>query len=189
MKITNFYSACLLLLLMFSACGNSDSVGIGQFDNAVIESSANQNKFKQITFTLDVMNNGNEYLNIHRIDSIRLKVNGRSWGVFASESIDTTGNTTHIDQGLKFSSSHISYLVIAPYVLSTDQLQTAGDFVRYLGDRIALAPGDYVCEVSEVKFRNLSGEWTRVKPQAYKNFTVVANTTSSYLGHISITIK
>jgi hypothetical protein len=187
MNYNKLYLVCFLLCLALSGCGNSND--IGQFDSAVIESSSNQNKFRQITFTLDVVNDQNEYLNIHQIDSIRLKVNGKSWGVFSSESIDTTDNTTRIDRGLRFSSSSISYLVIAPYVLSTNQLQTAGDFVKYLGDRIALTAGDYVCEVSEVKFRNLGGEWIRLKPQVHKNFTVVANTTSSYLGHISITIK
>lgn len=189
MRNKKLYFGCLLLLFMLQGCQKDNNGGIGQFDSVVIESSSNTNKFRQITFTLDVVNNRNEYLNIHQIDSIRLKVNGKNWGVFSSESIDTTGNTNKIDAGLKFSYSSISYLIIAPYVLSTNELQTAGDFVRYLGDRIVLTPGDYICEVSELKFRNLNGGWVRLKPQVYKNFTVVANTTSSYLGHISITIK
>lgn len=188
MKNNNLYLSCFLLILVLSGCGNSNE-DIGQFDSAVIESSTNQNKFKQITFTMDVARNGNEYLNTGQIDSVRLKVNGKNWGVFTSESIDTTGNTNKIDGGLQFSYSRVSYLVIAPYVLSSDGLQTAGDFVAYLGNRIVLTPGDYVCEVSEVKFRNSRDEWIALKPQIYKNFTVVENTTSSYLGHIVITIK
>ncbi|MBP1616899.1 MAG: hypothetical protein H6Q14_726 [Bacteroidetes bacterium] len=187
MNNKNLFLSCLLLFLIVSGCGNSND--IGQFDSAVIESSTNQNKFKQITFTLDVVNNQNEYLNTSQIDSVRLKVNGKSWGVFSSESIDTTGNTSKIDGDIKFSYSKISYLVIAPYLLSTDELQTAGDFVRYLGNRIVLTPGDYICEVSDVKFRNSKNEWIWLKPHIYQNFTVVENTTSSYLGHISITIK
>jgi len=177
----------ILLLFFFSSCDKSSD--IGQFDDAVVESESNQHKFKQITFTINVINNLGEYVNTNQIDSVKLKVNGKDWGVFKSESIDTIGKTNKIANNIRFSVSKINYLIIAPYILKTDKLETAGDFVNYLDNRIVLTPGDYVCEVSEVKFHDLNNQWVVLKPQVYKDFSVIDNTTSSFVGEISLTIK
>lgn len=175
-----------LLYLLIGCNKNSD---IGQFDDAVVESESNQNKFEQITFTISVINNSNEYLNTGQIDSIKLKVNGKDWGTFKSERNDTTSNTNKIENNIKFSYSKISYLVIAPYILKTDNLETAGDFVDYLNDRIVLTPGDYICEVFAIKFRDIRNQWITFNPQVYKDFKVVENTSSSYVGDITVIIK
>lgn len=177
----------ILFLFFFSSCDKSSD--IGQFDDAVVESESNQHKFKQITFTINVINNLGEYVNTNQIDSVKLKVNGKDWGVFKSESIDTTSKTKKITNNIRFSDSKINYLIIAPYILKTDKLETAGDFVNYLDNRIVLNPGDYVCEVSEVKFHDLNNQWVVFKPQVYKDFSVIDNTTSSFVGEISLTIK
>jgi hypothetical protein len=120
MKSKNIIWFFILLFFCFSSCDKSSD--IGQFDDAVVESELNQNKFKQITFTINVINNLNEYLNTNQIDSVKLKVNGKDWGVFKSESIDTTFKTNKIYSDIQFSTSKINYLIIAPYILKTDKL-------------------------------------------------------------------
>jgi len=183
---TTFFCFIFLAMLLVN-CSKNDN--IGQFDDAVVESETNYNKFKQITFTLNIANSLNEYVNVNLIDSVTLKVNGKEWGTFKSEIIDTSYKTNRIHDDLMFSNTKINYLIIAPYKLKTDKLETAGDFVDYLSDRIILTPGDYVCEVSEIKFQNLKKQWVSIKPQIYKDFTVIPNTTSSFAGEITITIK
>ena len=185
MKRKSYTCIFILCLALFSNCEKEGS-GIGKFDDAIVESESNPNKLKQLTFTINLSNKANEYLNLKQIDSIRLKVNGKNWGTFSSESLDTTAKTSRITNGLRYSASKINYLIIAPYTLNTQNLETAGDFTDYLSKRIVLSAGDYVCEVSEIKFRNLNNDWVILKPQLYKDFKVVANTTSSYVGEISV---
>jgi hypothetical protein len=184
MSNKNIFWIFIPLLFLFSNCSKDSN--IGQFDDAIVESASNLYKFKQVTFTVNIINKLNEYVNINQIDSVRLKVNGKAWGVFASESIDTTQRTNRISGDLRFSNSKINYLVIAPYQLKTDKLLTAGDFVNYLNERIVLTPGDYVCEISEIKFHDLKNQWVVLKPQVYKDFKIIDNTTSSYVGEITI---
>ena len=185
----NRWYCWILILSIFYLSSCDKSSDIGQFDDAVIESESNLNKFKQLTFTISVINSSNEYLNTTQIDSIKLKVNGKNWGTFKSEIIDTTNNTSKIVNNIKLSNTKISYLIIAQYVLKTDKLETAGDYVDYLDNRIVLTAGDYICEISQIKFHDLQNQWISLKPQVYKDFKVVENTTSSYVGDITINLK
>jgi hypothetical protein len=187
MKSKNIRWIFLLCSIYFISCDKDSN--IGQFDDAVVESESNQYKFKQITFTINLVNSKSEYLNITKVDSIKLQVNGKVWGTFGSESIDTTGNTDNFSEDLSYSASKINYLIIAPYILKIDKLDTAGDFVNYLDNRLILTPGDYVCEIAEIKFRDRKDRWKTFKPQVYKDFKVNENTTSSFVGEISIQIK
>lgn len=184
----NLIWIAFLPLLFFSSCLNEGG-GNGYFDDAVVDGGSDQNKFKQITFTINVINELGEYVNTGQIDSVKLKVNGKDWSVFKSESIDTIGMTDKIANNIQFSYSKINYLIIAPYIINTDTIETAGDIVKYLNDRMVLSPGDYVCEISEVKFHDLNNQWVVLKPQVYKDFSVIDNTASSFVGEISLTIK
>ena len=176
-----------LLITIINSC-EKDS-GIGQFDDVVIESETNQYKFRQITFIVSLKNQDYGYLNLALIDSMKIYVNAQYWGTFSSESIDTTGNTDRIVNHIMYSDKEINYLILAPYVLSTDNLETAGDFVNYLKDRITLVPGDYICEIKEIKIKNLNGDWITDMPQIFANFTVIENTSSSYVGNIEIPVE
>jgi predicted deacetylase len=69
-------------------------------------------------------------------------VNGKYWGVYTSGTNDTLNKTDRIVDQLRYSDKPIEYLFIAPYVLKTDNLETAGDFVEYLNNRIILTPGE-----------------------------------------------
>jgi hypothetical protein len=177
-----FFGLVIFSFLYLTSCENGDNPG--QFDDAIIENESNQYKFKQINFTLSIINSSNEFLVNTQIDSIKIKVNGKEWGTFMSESIDTTNVANIMKNDIMFSNNKISYLVIAPYILKTDKLETAGDYVEYLYNRIILTPGDYVCEISEIKFRNLKGQWISFKPNIYQDFKVIENTSSSYIGHL-----
>lgn len=185
---SNFIWIAILPLLFLSSCEKGND-NLGFFDDAIVDGESNQTRFKQINFTVNVINESGEYVNTNQIDSVKLKVNGKYWGVFKSEIRDTTDMTDTIANKIQFSYSKINYLILAPYVINTDNIQTAGDIVRYLNDRIVLAPGDYVCEVSEVKFHDLNNQWVVLKPQVYKDFSVIDNSASSFIGEITLTIK
>ena len=186
---TNFFcrlTFCTFLSLL-TAC--EKDTGIGQFDYAVIEDDDNPNKFSQLTFILSLNNPDNGYLNIEVIDSIELYVNAKYWGTFSSEPVDTSGNTDRITAGRPYSDKPISYLIVAPYQLKTNNLETAGDFVNYLNDRIVLTPGGYICEIRKIQYKDLNGNWLTEKPHLFANFSVIENTSSSYLGNINIPVE
>lgn len=177
----------LILLLSFTSC-EGDS-GIGQFDDIVIESSNNTNKFRQITFIISLYNPDYGYFNLESIDSLKVYVNAKYWGTFTSELGDTTDKTDRIVENIRYSDDEISYLFIALYQLRLDNLETAGDYVDYLNARIVLTPGDYVCEFKEVKYKDLQGSLITEKVQEFADFSVLENTTSSYVGRIIIPIE
>jgi hypothetical protein len=186
----NFATTALSILLAITILPSCEKTsGIGQFDNVIIESENNRNKFKQITFIVSLENPSYGYLNLEKIDSLKIHVNGKYWGSFASELSDTTFKTNRIVNKIKYSDKPIKYLIIAPYQLKTDNLNSAGDFVDYLIARIVLTPGDYVCEIKEVKFKNINSEWISKKVQLFANFSVIENTTSSYVGNLTIPIN
>ena len=175
-----------IFILLTSILAGCDMGGLGDFDGAIIENSTKTNKFKQISFNINIVNSANEYLYVNQIDSIKLKVNGKAWGAYASEEIDTTTHTSQIENNVRFSNSKINYLVLAPYYINTTSLETAGDYLEYLNDRIVLTPGDYVCEVAELSFRDINNQVITIKPQIYKDFSVNTNASSAYAGEITI---
>lgn len=185
MKNKYFLGIVILLTSILASCEMDD---LGNFDGAIIESSTNTNKFKQISFTINIVNNSNEYLYVNKIDSLKLKVNGKIWGVYASEEMDTTTHASKIENNVRFSSSKINYLVLAPYYINTTSLETAGDYLEYLNDRIVLTPGDYVCEVAELSFHDMNNQLITIKPQVYKDFSVNTNASSAYAGEITIVL-
>lgn len=178
---------CFITGALIYSC-TKDS-GIGQFDDLVVESKDNPYKFKQITFVVSVNNPEYGYLNMPVIDSMKIYINAKYWGTFSSEASDTTEKTDLINNNIKYSNSKIKYLIVAPYQLKVDNLTYAGDFVDYLKQRIVLTPGEYVCEIKEIKFKSLTGDMITKKTQAFTKVTVIQNTTSSYVGDIEVNIK
>ena len=181
----------LLILLMGSILMNSCSSdsGIGQFDSLVIEDEDNPYKFQQLTFTLSLKDSENGYLNLDVVDSLSMFVNAKYWGVYTSGGNDTLNKTDRIVDQLRYSDKPIEYLFIAPYVLKTDNFETAGDFVEYLNNRIILTPGEYICELNVVKFKTFEGNWITKKIQVFVGFDVIQNTTSAYMGKIEVTFN
>lgn len=182
-RVVYLFALLLPCLVFLHSCTQE---GIGQFDDAVVDNSNSPNKFRQITFTVSLHNTAAGYANIEKIDSLKLRVNGKTWGNFSSETADTTGRTELTVGNIAYSAAKLNYLVIAPYQLAIDTLATAGDYAQYLNQRLVIQPGEYVCEVAEVKFKNALGAWVTLKPRVYKDFTVVANTVSSYAGDIEV---
>ncbi len=185
-KVLIHLSAGMALMFSLFAC-ESDS-GIGQFDSVVID-SANSNDFQQITFIVQLKHSDYGYLNVSVIDSMELYVNAKYWGTFSSEVFDTTGYTNRVEDNLPYADENISYLFIAPYVLETSNIETAGDVVNYLLDRIILTPGEYVCEIKNVKFKDLDGNLISKNTRIFADFEVIENTTSAFVGNIEIPLN
>ena len=177
----------LPLFLLINGC-DSDS-GIGQFDDIVIDSENSLYKFNQLTFIASFYNQEFGYLNLEIIDSLKLLVNGKQWGIFCSEAVDTTGRTSVRVNNLAYSEAPVKYLFIAPYQHNANNLETAGDYVDFMKARVALTPGGYICEIKEVKFRDLSGNLITKGLNMFAEFTVVENTTSSYIGNFNIPVN
>jgi hypothetical protein len=178
---------CLITFILFYSCAKDS--GIGQFDELVVESKENPYKFSQITFVVSINDPAYGYLNLPLVDSMKIYVNAKYWGTFSSETNDTTDRTDLMVNNIRYSKNKIKYLVIAPYQLKVDNLTYAGDFVDYLKKRIVLTPGDYVCEIKEIKFRTQTGDIVTKKTQAFAEFSVLQNTTSSYVGDIEMFVK
>jgi hypothetical protein len=174
----------VVLFLLLAACEKES--GTEQITVNLLDSALHINKFQQVTFVVNLFDSVNGFANLEKIDSVKINVNGNYWGTFSSQGRDTSGRTKHVSENINYSKSKINYLIIAPFQSKVDQLETVGDFVQYLNNSSVLAPGDYVSEISEVKFKNKIGKWITINPQIFKEFTVVENTTSSYVGEIEI---
>jgi hypothetical protein len=185
----NYLLYLLCLLPILNACNNPVSSDYIYFDDVVVDDPDNPNKFRQITFIVSLKVEGKGYVNLNQIDSMKLFVNARYWGTFTSEVHDTTGLTSRVVNDVPYSDKKISYLFVAPYDYSPDALETTGEYVQYLKDRIVLTPGDYVCEISEVKYTNRAEELISQSVQIFSDFSVVENATSSYVGDIEILIN
>lgn len=175
----------LFLALFAISCGE-DIAGV---EGAVVDNENNAYKLQQLVAVLNLTDADNRHVVVSGIDSIRVKVNGKPWGVFPSEPLDTAGIVTIGSGELNVTDREIGYLVIASYSIAVDSLATAGDFATYLHNRLRLAPGDYVCEIAEVHFRNAQGNPVVVKPRLYRSFTVTPNVASLYLGKFDITVQ
>lgn len=179
----------LLPLLFLSLLAASCSEDISGVEGAVVDNANNANKLQQLVAVLNLTDADNRRVVVGGIDSVKVKVNGKPWGAFSSEPLDTAGIVTIRSGNLNVTDRDIGYLVIAAYTIAADSLATAGDFATYLNNRLRLAPGDYICEIAEVHFRNADGEAVVVKPRVYRSFTVTPNVASLYLGEIDITVQ
>jgi hypothetical protein len=177
-----------IFLLVFLGLSNCKKDSATNFDSAIIEDSSNTNKFKQLVLIINLKNSNGSYILLQKIDSINLKVNNKQWGTFASEITDTTGFQSSLLKSIRITSQKIGYLIIATYQLNVNSLETAGDYVSYLNERLILTPGDYVCEINQLKFTNVTGQTVIIKPMIFKDFKVVQNTTSSFVGEIEIVV-
>ncbi|MFB6342095.1 hypothetical protein ACE1ET_10240 [Saccharicrinis sp. FJH62] len=189
MKHQFYLFALIIILPIVNSCSTQGTSDYISFDDVVVDDPDSPNKFRQITFVISLKDEENGYLNLERIDSVKLFVDARYWGCFSSELHDTTGLTSQVINDLSYSDKKIDYLVVAPYDYSPDELETAGQFVQYLKDRIVLTPGAYVCEINKIKYSNHNKEFLDRKVQVFSDFTVVENATSSYVGDIEIIVN
>lgn len=167
------------------ACGG-ESVGV---DDAVIDSENNANKLQQLLMVLTLTDAENNYVAVEKIDSVKLKINGQPWGTFPSEPLDLEGIATTTVGNLNVTDQEVSYLAIAQYTVTVDSLTTAGEYASYLHNRLRIAPGDYICEIAEIKFRDAQNNTVTVKPRVFRSFTVEPNTASLSLGEIAIKVR
>lgn len=185
----NLSKLILMGLFVLLVCNSCETEYLGPYDSAIIESTTNPVKFSQLTFILNLHHPDFGYLCLDRIDSLKIKANAEKWGTFTSEWVDTTGRMDIEAGSLGYSQKAVNYLFVAPYRVNTDNLNTAGDVVRYMQDKIALVPGDYVCEITEVKFRDLEDNIITLKTQLFADFRVIENTSSSYIGKLTIELE
>jgi hypothetical protein len=179
-------AALYLIFLNLLLAGCEKENGTGLLSNDKSDSTSSSYTFQQISFLVSLHDLKYGYANLDKIDSIKVNVDGKYWGTFSSQIHDTSGITLLTTDNLGYSEFKIDYLIIAPYQSTMDQFHTVGDFINNSSE---LTPGDHVCEVSEVKFKNFAGHWIEIKPQIFKEFRVIENTTSSFVGEIEIPIR
>lgn len=185
-----FYLLKLLLLqggvVLLASCESQNAYGT--FDDAIVDGADQRYKFEQLLLVLN-LKVGEEYAVLEQIDTIVLTVNGKAWGSFASETLDTTGLSTGEAAGFGVSSLPVNYLVLAPFRSEIEALETAGDFVRLLNGRMVLIPGDYVCSLVRLVVRNRNNEYVTLKPGLVTPFRVEENMSSTYAGQFEIEIS
>lgn len=169
-------------------CGR-DEGSLGMFNDIVDSDADSRYKLGQLSFTMNIQDKEGRFVCLENVDSVELRVNGRKWGIFTSEKVDTVGRSVGVVDGVRVAASRVDYLVLAPYRVDFGRIETAGDVVYYLKERMALTPGDYVCEIARLKFKDENGEWVELKPQLYKDFKVVENTSASFVGDVVITLN
>ena len=175
----------LVLAVLFTSC---EYGGISPYDNGIIENENSINKFRQLVLLVNIMQEDN-YVILENIDSMKIEVNGKRWGIYTSEKIDTSGINHQVSDNFKVTGQEINYQIIAPYQLNTDSLETTGDYINYMLERAGLTPGDYICGILYLKIKNENEELITIKSIAFKDFTIKENTTSSFVGKISISIN
>ncbi len=189
MKHTFFYYSLLTIWICIHllSCSTDDENDFS-FGDAVVNNSS-EREFNQLIFILNIKNISDEFICMERIDSVRLQVNGNPWGVFSSEPIENEARIDFEKDNISWSVSPVNYLVIAPYMKKKTYIETAGDAIEYLNGVLELQPGDYICEITEIKLKDKLGDWIKIRPFVFQNFTVRENTVSSYLGDISVRWK
>lgn len=176
----------LLLLPLFYLSSCDKDSDPNAYD-AIIDNPNNPNKFNQLVLLVNLTSN-NESVVVTKIDSLELRINGKTWGTFASLEIDTTAVANNQHNNFKTTTRDFSYSIIAPYTPTVGNPETAGDFIDLLSERMSVTPGDYICEISRMKLRNEKNELITLLPRHYKAFSVTENTTSAYVGKIEIII-
>jgi hypothetical protein len=176
------------LVVLFGAALTLVSCGEG-IDGAIVDDGDNENKLRQLLLTVELRDDADQAIVVERIDSLRLNLSGKQWGIFSSQTIaaadiPTTATGRHLT-----TDESVEYLVIADYTVALDTLETAGDFSHYLNQRLRIRPGDYVAEVAEVWFRDKDGVTVVARPNLYFPFTVTANTASQFIGHAVVRVR
>jgi len=173
------------IVALLSACGADENEAY-TFEDAVIDTYGT--KFNELLFLVNIKNQNGNYIVSQTIDSIYLKVNQKTWGYFKTENVDTLINGVSTELNFRTCSNKFNYLVIAGYKVSTDSINTAGEAVDFLLQRLVLTPGDYVCEIAEIQLTNIYGEKIKIKPRIFANFTVETGMTNAFLGEFEIVI-
>lgn len=175
-----------LVLSLLTACGSGDLTGV---NGAIIDNPNNANKLKQLLTVINVVTPSGSYAVLDRIDSIKLNVDGQFWGSFSSAQLDRSGLITTVENDLDVADKETGYFLLAEYSLNSDDLSTAGEYANYLRGRLTLPPGDHICEIAEVQFKDRSNNTIIVKPRIHLPFRVEENVASIFLGKISISIN
>lgn len=174
----------ILPAILLSACGG-DVSGI---EGAIVDNPQNANKLRQLLMIVRVTDTAGDYVAMGRIDSVKLKINGHAWDAFPSTPVDITGIRTTTRGNYTVTDQEIGYLVVAEFTITIDSLETAGEYAEYLHNRLRLSPGDYVCEIAGVHFRDNAGNHIAIRPHVYRPFTVEENVSGLYLGEIDVRI-
>jgi hypothetical protein len=177
----------LLALITISTCGCSrENSPAFSYEDSIVDG---KNPFNQLVFVVRLKNSAGNYLLIDEIDSIKVSVNGKRWCNVPSQVLDTA-QVPHSTTNQFFTTPfQVNYPIIAPYQPPTTLLLSAGDYVEFLMNRLVLLPGDYLCSLEEISFKDLTGNSHTMKPFLIQHFTVVENTTSSYVGEFEVNLS
>lgn len=170
-----------LMLWMLIAC---DSDSIGGFEDLVLS----ENAPRELIFTLTLRDGNGDYLVVHEIDSIELEIDGKMWGYYRSEVLDTANLPSKSSSGNFFvTADKLTYLAVNQYVAEdTVSITTAGQVVEALQDRVLLNPGDHIGRIRRLLFRNNQDQVVYVNAFEFMDFYVRQEDENVYVGEFVI---
>ena len=183
--LVNLLGFIILSATVWTGC----DTGVTGVEGAVIDNPDNPYKLRQLLFVIRLVDRNGRYIVSDRIDSVRFKVNGDHWGVFTPDPLNTQGVAVEVDGNYQVTDREIGYLVTAGYQLGAATFETAGEYSSYLNRRLRLEPGDYVAEIAEVHFRDISNSSVIISPRIYIPFSIDEGKSSMFLGEFTIPVE
>ncbi len=171
-------------VLFVSSCQKSDYQEAS--DNIV--SSVSNNRFEKLLILVNLKNTDSTYVLTEQVDSVEIYLNDQFLGSFTSSAVDVDLIASFPMENLNVTTQKINYLIQAEQDYSLIEVNTAGDYAAILNEHFEILPGDYVVLIKRFRMNDNTETPIEYFPYYYSNFTVESQSSSVYLGEITIEI-
>lgn len=145
-------------------------------------------EFKELLILVNIKNSDSTYVISEQLDSMEIYVNGSFFGTFSSSVVDTGLISTQSVDNFDVTSQKVEYLVQARPNYSLVEANSAGDFAEIMNGKYEFLPGDYVLLLKGFQMEDNTGTLVQYYPYLYANFTILQESSTVYLGEITIEI-
>jgi len=182
----------VIFVAVFTSCSEDDGLPYSYSSESTIYSSSNKRILRELMFILKpyMIHEGvKKYVVVSSIDNINILINGQAWGKSSSLAVDVSNINKEVLENFYVRSEPVKYVTKAPFVLSNEILDTAGDYSKLLSNYLSLQPGGYICQIEYIEFTDNNGDIHRYYPLIAEYFEVKENTVSAYIGEFEILIN
>lgn len=182
----------VIFVAVFTSCSEDDGLPYSYSSESTIYSSSNKRILRELMFILKpyMIHEGvKKYVVVSSIDNINILINGQAWGKSSSLAVDVSNINKEVLENFYVRSEPVKYVTKAPFVLSNEILDTAGDYSELLSNYLSLQPGGYICQIEYIEFTDNNGDIHRYYPLIAEYFEVKENTVSAYIGEFEILIN